>query len=91
MAWYIHDEDMADAAPGPNPCFSFYDFGQQFIGVKTALHEQLGFASAHELNRLLRGRMTMWRIDDFSVAEIEGEGPRDSLDLALGADQDGDD
>jgi hypothetical protein len=71
MAWHIHDEDVADTTPSPNSCFSFYDFGQQFIGVKTTFHEQLGFAGAHELNRLLSGRMTMRRINDFSVGKIE--------------------
>src|SRR3954466_6593635 len=48
---HVHDEDVADAALGPEPPLLGDDLAHQLVGVQAALHQQLGPARAHQLPR----------------------------------------
>ena len=70
------------------PVSRLHDLGEQFIGMQAALHQQLGFAGPHELDSLLRRRMTVRNVDDLCSTEIEGERLRDASDVVLGTNED---
>ena len=84
---HVHDEDMADAAFRAQTGVLADDRGHQFVGVETALHQQLRFTEAHQLDRLLSGGVAVRDIDDLISAEIELQLLGDGPDLRYWADQ----
>ena len=77
----VHDEDVADAASGPQPGFALHDFGQQLIGMQASLHQEFGLARADELDSLLGGGLAVRHVDDLGVAEVERKRLRHCGDL----------
>src|SRR5208283_3567481 len=63
------------------------DLGHQLVGVQTALHQQLRFAEAHQLDRLLSGGVAVRDIDDIIPAKIELQLLGDGPDLRYWADE----
>ena len=49
---------MADAAFGAQAGILANDLGHQLVGVQTALHQQLSFAEAHQLDARIRAAGT---------------------------------
>ena len=64
------------------------DLGHQFVGVQAALHQRLGFALAHQLDRLRRRGVAVRRIDELVGRDVEAEARRQRADARLRPDQD---
>ena len=58
---------MADAPAGTYSGLALHDLREQFIGMEAALHQQLGFARPHQLDRFLGGGLTMRHVDDLDA------------------------
>ena len=54
MARHVHDEAVADASRRADAGVARHDGAHQLVGVQAALHQGLGAARAHELDRLGR-------------------------------------
>ena len=68
---------------------SFLDhLAHQLVGVQAALHQGLGLARAHDLDRGRGGGVAVGRIDQPVRRDIEAELLGDAPDLGLGTDQD---
>ncbi len=78
---------MAHPAFGAQPRFADDGGGQQFVGVKAALHQRRGAALANEGHRLLGAGVAVRGRDDLHPGEVEVRGLRRSPDAGLGADQ----
>ena len=61
---------------------------EHLVGVRAALHQELGNALADQLHRPLGGRMTMRGVDAPDVAQADAFAFGDGPDLPLGSDQD---
>ncbi len=64
---HVHDEDVADAPAGAQSGLPLGDGPEQLIGMQASLHQQLGLALAHELDRLLGRRLAVRNIDDLDA------------------------
>ena len=51
--------------------------------MKTAFHEQLGFAAAHDINGLCGGGVAVRHVDDLETIEIETNCSRNIDDLCF--------
>ena len=61
MRGNVHDEDVADAPAGAKPSLALGDRGQQLVRMQASLHQQLGFARAHERDGFLGRRLAVRR------------------------------
>jgi hypothetical protein len=71
------------------PSFALDDRGHQLVGVEAALHQRLGAALEHELDRLVGGSVAVLDIDDRVGGDVDIGLLRRLLDLLPGADEDG--
>ena len=82
----IHDEAVADASRRAQAGVAPDDRAHQLVGVKAALHQRLRLALAHQLDRLVGGRLAVRRVDDrrmprcrcraaFATASMRARGP----------------
>ena len=85
---HVHHEHVAQAPRGAQTGLFGHDCAQQLIGVQRSLHQHLGFAHAHQLHRLCRSRIAVWRVDDAKGRDVESVFFRDRADLRFGANQD---
>ena len=67
----VHDEDVADAARGPQAVGAGDHFAHQFVGVEAAFHQGFGVAIAHQRYGNGRGIVAVLGIDDADAAEVE--------------------
>src|SRR6185295_11360556 len=65
-----------------------HDRGQELVRVQAALHQELGLALAHELDRLGRGGVAVRRVDDPRLSQVEARLLRDLLDRRFRTDED---
>ena len=79
---------MADASRRAQARLAPDDGRHQLVGVQAALHQRLGLAFAHELDRLRGGRLAVGRVDDRQVREIDTVLLRQRFDACPRPDQD---
>jgi hypothetical protein len=87
MVRNIHDEDVADTAGGAKPGLALRDCPEELIGMEASFHQQLGFACANNLDRLLCCRLTVRNIDDVEALNVETVCFGHAADALLGSDQ----
>ena len=66
-----------------------HHLGHQLVGVEAALHQRLGLACPHELDRSRRRGVAVRRVDQLVARDVELELLRHGLDLRLRSDEDG--
>ena len=88
MAGHVHDEAVADPAGRAQAALAADDGAHEFVRVQAALHQRLGLARPHEIDRFLRCRMAVRGVDDAHLGDILAERRRGGRDLGLRPDED---
>ena len=91
MVRNVHDEDVADAPAGAQPGLTLGDRAEKLVGMQAALHQQLGLARAHELDRFLGRLLTVRNIDDLDASDVETVRLGNASNPVLRSDQNGHD
>ena len=82
---------MAEPSFGAQAGRAGGDAVHQLIGVQAALHQELAFALADELNRLIRRGVAVRRVDNFEAADVEPVRASDGGNFRNGPHENGDD
>jgi hypothetical protein len=85
---HVHHKAVAQPACGAQSGVALDDRPHQLVGVQASLHQRLGLALAHQLDRFLRGRMTEGRVHDRQTREVDLVLLRHRLDTRSRAHQD---
>ena len=84
---HVHHEAVTDSPRGSEASVPLDHRTHQLVGMKAALHQRLGSAFTHQLDRLFGGFLAVFRIDDLEVPNVEPVLLGDRSDPLLGAHQ----
>jgi hypothetical protein len=88
MTGNIHYETVAEPAGGAQAAVTFHHFGHEFVGMEAALHQSLGLALAHELDRAFCGSVAVLGRHNREIRDVDSELGRYLPDTAWRPDED---